>query len=115
MNTMIALPIAAALPVAAPAMPSTADQGALDDGALLKLEEQIFEHKEAISKLQPEAERLAGIWSKKIIACTMNLKRHGPGRPFTSGRRSWKPCPNLKSACGCVSFRSANAKRLTAS
>jgi hypothetical protein len=58
MNTMIALPIAAALPVAAPAMPSTADQGALDDGALLKLEEQIFEHKEAISKLEPEAERL---------------------------------------------------------
>ncbi len=65
MNTMIALPIAAALPVAAPAMPSTADQGALDDGALLKLEEQIFEHKEAISKLEPEAERLAGVWSKE--------------------------------------------------
>jgi hypothetical protein len=65
MNTMIALPIAAALPVAAPAMPSTADQGALDDGALLKLEQQIFEHKEAISKLEPEAERLAGVWSKE--------------------------------------------------
>ena len=38
---------------------------AADDSALVKLEEQIFEHKEAISKLQPEAERLADIWSKE--------------------------------------------------
>src|SRR6266700_1003340 len=57
MNSLVALPIVTALPVAAPAMTATSE-----DRELLKLEEQIFEQYEAAGQYDEEIRRLHDIW-----------------------------------------------------
>jgi hypothetical protein len=56
MNSLVALPIVAAMPVAAPAMTA-------DDSMLLKLEEQIFEQYEAAHAHDDEIYRVFEIWT----------------------------------------------------
>ena len=57
MNSMVALPIAAVVPVALPAM------SPLPGARLFEIEAKIVEHQEAIDALAPEACRLQDIWS----------------------------------------------------
>jgi hypothetical protein len=59
-----------------------------DDSALVRLEAQIFEHKKAIDAMEPEAERLDGIWCRENhrLHDAFEATRTGPN--LSSGRQS---------------------------
>ena len=74
MNSIVALPIAAAIPVVAPAMAVPAsgnDAGgrnnAHDDGRLLEKVDRIFKLRDVIDEFDPEIRRLQEIWTAEMI------------------------------------------------
>jgi hypothetical protein len=90
MNSLVALPIVAAMPVAATAMTA-------DDSVLLKLEEQIFElyeaahaHDDEIYKVRQESEAISSALTSKqrwdLVAAMPESKEHTRlvtlGKPF---------------------------------
>jgi hypothetical protein len=62
MNSIVALPIAAAMPVAAPTMPPAGD-----DRALLEMAGKFFKLMEVIDEPDPEIRRLQEIWVEEMI------------------------------------------------
>ena len=74
MNSIVALPIAAAIPVAAPAMAVPASgngasgrNNAHDDGRLLEAVDRIFKLRDVIDESNPEIIRLEEIWTAEMI------------------------------------------------
>ena len=65
MNSIVALPIAAAVPVAAAAMAVPASGN--DDARLLEMVERIFKLRDAIDEFDPEIERLQAVWGAEMI------------------------------------------------
>ncbi len=66
MNSLVALPIANALPVTSPAMSSSTSADTVHpDAILFELEEKIFKYKEAFDALQPDVDRLSNIWCRE--------------------------------------------------
>ena len=74
MKSIVALPIAAAIPVAAPAMAVPASgndaagrNNAHDDGRLLEKVDRIFKLRDVIDEFDPEIMRLQEIWTAEMI------------------------------------------------
>jgi hypothetical protein len=65
MNSIVALPIAAAIPVVAPAMAVPAS--GYDDCRLLEMVDRIFKLRDVIDEFDPEIMRLQEIWSAEVI------------------------------------------------
>ena len=65
MNSIVALPIAAAIPVVAPAMAVPAS--GYDDCRLLEMVNRIFELRDVIDEFHPELVRLQDIWSEEML------------------------------------------------
>jgi hypothetical protein len=97
--------------LAAAAMPPAALQAcSLDDSALVRLEAQIFQHKEAIAKMEPEVERLEDIWLKEEHRLHDEFEATRTGPTFSERKAIIDAMPESKSACGCAIFRRLNAK-----
>ena len=65
MNSIVALPIAAAIPVVAPAMAVPAS--GYDDCRLLEMVDRIFKLRDVIDEFDPEIRRLQEIWTAEMI------------------------------------------------
>jgi hypothetical protein len=65
MNSIVALPIAAAIPVVAPEMAVPAS--GYDDCRLLEMVDRIFKLRDVIDEFDPEIMRLQEVWSAEVI------------------------------------------------
>jgi len=89
MNSLIALPIVVAMPVAVPAMPSNA--APLDDAELVKLEEQIFEQYEGAHALDDEIYRVFEIWGDEVKRLDREaIVDHLQGRSALTSDERWQ-------------------------
>jgi hypothetical protein len=103
--------------LAVAAMPTAALQACSisDDSMLLKLEERIFQHKAAIDAMEPEADRLDGIWSRENHRLHDEFEATRTGPTFSERKAIVEGMPEYLECMRLRHLQASNAKRLTAS